>query len=141
MVGVRVTGSNKKLQELIGQMRRVSSTLNKVALHRELAAIQLKHVKKGFEKSVTPYGQKWKKLKYRNGKPLVLTGALRDSVKVFANSKTFGVRTDLVYAATHNYGRIPIPRRQFMPTDGIPASVADQMRRLTINRLKKAGLR
>lgn len=141
MVGVRLTGSNKKLMELASRMKRVSSTLHKKGLYTEMAGVMHRNSLKSFDKSVSPYGKKFAKLKYRKGKPLVKTGALRASIKPFADSKTFGVKTEKIYAATHNYGRPPIPQRQFIATNGVPSDVAAQLRKLITRRLKQAGLR
>lgn len=141
MAGVRITGANKKLEELAARMKRVSTTLHKKGLYTELAAVMHKDVMRSFSNSKTPYGKPFAKLKSRKGKPLVKTGKLRESVKMFADSKRFGVATDLIYAATHNYGRKPIPQRQFMATSGVPAGVAAQQRKIIMRRLKQAGLR
>ncbi|EGV36384.1 phage virion morphogenesis protein [Neisseria weaveri] len=64
---------------------------------------------------------KWLGLKYRNGKPLVDSGRLRDSVVAYSDNDTALVGTNMVYAAIHNFGgmagrgrKVNIPQREFL---------------------------
>jgi phage gpG-like protein len=56
----------------------------------------------------------WKPLKYRVGKPLQDTGRLKNSIRPTNTKDTAVVGTNLVYAATHNYGRDNIQQRKFL---------------------------
>lgn len=57
-----------------------------------------------FRDSQDPYGNQWLPLKYRNGKPLLDTGRLRNSItyKISGNSVQAGTNVD--YAAVHQNG-------------------------------------
>lgn len=64
---------------------------------------------------------KWLGLKYRNGKPLVDTEGLRESITKLADNDTAVVGTNMVYAAIHNFGgmagrnrKVRIPQREFL---------------------------
>lgn len=64
---------------------------------------------------------KWLGLEYRNGKPLVDSGRLRDSVVAYSDNDTALVGTNMVYAAIHNFGgmagrgrKVNIPQREFL---------------------------
>lgn len=64
---------------------------------------------------------KWLGLKYRNGRPLIDTEGLRESITKMADNDTALVGTNMVYAAIHNFGgmagrgrKVKIPQREFL---------------------------
>lgn len=115
MAGVRFSGDSQKLVALIGRFEELSTKRWREKLNRKLAEEALHLAHEGFEKSRNPYGEKWKKLKYRNGQPLRLTGRLEASIRPVSSAERFVLETNVVYSATHEFGRGPIPQRQFLP--------------------------
>jgi phage gpG-like protein len=59
---------------------------------------------------------KWKPLKYREGKPLIKTGALVGSLQMSWDKKEARVGTNIIYGAVHDYGYPPrnIPQREYL---------------------------
>ena len=78
---------------------------------------------------------KWLGLKYRNGKPLTDTGALRNSLSEHYDNDTAIVGTNMVYAAIHHFGgmagrnrKVRIPARPFMTlTNGDKQDLLDDV--------------
>lgn len=64
-----------------------------------------------FRNGVDPFGIPWQKTKNRNGKTLVDTGKLKQSIhKVKNTDGSVGVSTNLKYAKIHNYGGVIKPK-------------------------------
>lgn len=57
-----------------------------------------------FRESKDPDGNTWKPLKSRNGKILVDSARLRNSIKYKASNNGVEVGTNTIYAATHQFG-------------------------------------
>lgn len=91
-----------------------------------------------FQQSRSPDGNAWARLKYREGMPLLDTGRLRNSILVRTTDGGIRVSTNVVYAATHQYGRDSIPARPFLPTGQLPASWAQPFRRIINGAVKRA---
>lgn len=71
----------------------------------DIGAALVEKIRQGFRASESPYGQKWEPLKYRKGKPLLNTGAMRNSMTHAvdsANSVVIG--TNDPKAPHHQYG-------------------------------------
>lgn len=97
-------------------------------LAKKLGISLVQSTKLRFADSVDPQGKAWLPLKQfrnrkrdkagkrrdQNPKPLIDTGRLRSSITYSASSNYVDVGTNVVYAATHNYGRGRIPQRQFL---------------------------
>lgn len=120
-----VTGDFGKLEKLITG----SKGLGKKTLRAVNAAYALNlqyRTDRCFTGSRDPYGTAWLPITHRIGQPLMDKGPLKNSVtgqyRVTAESVT--ISSNVVYAATHNYGRGPIPKRQFLPDEarGLPPS-------------------
>ncbi|HVZ89634.1 MAG TPA: phage virion morphogenesis protein [Polyangia bacterium] len=79
-------------------------------LVRRLGADALKLVADGFRRSSDPYGDKWKSLGYRRGKPLLDTGRLRASFAVEPTGAGFRIGSVVTYAGYHQYGTRPHSR-------------------------------
>lgn len=139
-----VRGDWAALDALITRLRTVDKA-------RVAATVRMGHaverlVAEGFNQSKAPDGRPWKPLKRpesrrrkgvprdavgrfaasrgpRPGRPLIKTRALYLSVQQsYATPLGFVIETTLPYAATHQYGRGPIPARPFLPLDGLPVS-------------------
>lgn len=91
---------------------------NRYRLMERLAGTMLYAVHTNFRAGGRP---KWLGLKYRNGKPLIDTEGLRESISKAADNDTALVGTNMVYAAIHNFGgmagrgrKVRIPQREFL---------------------------
>lgn len=114
-------GDDDPLRRLIVRLGSVSAAPQ--AARREMADEAMRRIRAGFEASSSPDGQTWAALKYRRGKPLLLTGRLRNSVRVqLAGMLGFAVSASAPYAAHHQYGapRARIPARPFLPGRTLP---------------------
>lgn len=115
MAGVRFKGDSRKLKALSDSFQQLASRRAKEKLNRKLAEEALELTHDGFDRSITPYGKRWKDPKYRSGQPLRLTGRLEASIRPIGSSEGFVLVTNVVYAATHQWGRDAIPQRMFLP--------------------------
>ncbi len=122
-----VQGSFAKLDELHRQLAKLAADSFATDLNRQLAAESMTQLQLGFRASRDPYGTAWAALQRRQGSPLLDTGRLRNSFARGALSpKGFAVGTNVVYAATHQFGRDikpgkrgkggRIPARPMMPS-------------------------
>ena len=74
-----------------------------------------KQVSDCFEGSRDPYGDPWKPLKRRKGKPLVDTGQLAASISVQPGKGTFKLVAAKEYAAVHQFGGNVSPHSRVGP--------------------------
>lgn len=118
MAGARFKGSGAKLAKLIHSMENIGGAKFRKELHRKLGHGAYELAMEGFERSISPYGTRWRKPRRRDGQPLLDTGALRASILPTSNAESFGLATPIVYAAPHQYGwpERNIPMRQFFPS-------------------------
>ncbi|EIC13949.1 phage virion morphogenesis protein [Kingella kingae] len=91
---------------------------NRFLLMKQLAGTMHHAVRQNFKQGGRP---KWLGIEYRNGKPLIDTGALRDNINQAYDNDTALVGTNMVYAAIHNFGgmagrnrKVRIPARPFL---------------------------
>lgn len=91
---------------------------NRYLLMKQLAGTMHHAVRQNFKQGGRP---KWLGIEYRNGKPLIDTGALRDNINQAYDNDTALVGTNMVYAAIHNFGgmagrnrKVRIPARPFL---------------------------
>lgn len=75
-----------------------------------LAAEALTQVQLGFAKGRSPEGAAWKKPVLRAGRPLLDTGRLRNSFTSTASGNLIIIRSNVLYAATHQFGAVIVPR-------------------------------
>lgn len=117
MAGVKFSGDTMKLLKLIGQFDSINTRRFRRDVNGKLAATALELANDGFERSITPYGQRWRNPKYRKGQPLRDTGRLQGSLRAKSTSETFSITSNVVYAAPHLFGwpERNIPQRQFLP--------------------------
>ena len=108
---------------VLNQIERLQQGVeNRYQLMRRLSGTMHSAVMMNFRQGGRP---PWLGLKYRNGKPLIDTGALRGSITEFYDNDTALVGTNMVYAAIHNFGgqagrgkKVTIPQREFMKLTG-----------------------
>lgn len=115
MAGVKFKGDFRKLQQLIGGFEKLQTKRFREQMNRRMAETALELAHDGFERSISPYGQRWRNPKYRNGMPLRDTGRLEASIRPNSSATRFELSTNVIYAATHQWGRGPIPQRMFLP--------------------------
>lgn len=106
-VEIEMQALKERLQKMRNNLTNASPTMAKVAI------LMHKDIMNHFSKTESDTGS-WAPLKYRKGKPLQDTGRLRLNIKPNNTKDTASVGSDLVYAATHNYGRDNIPQRKFL---------------------------
>lgn len=114
-VGFRFKGDTRQLMKLAGDFEELASKRFRSQMSRKLAAACLELAYDGFDRSIDPYGKRWKNPKYRSGKPLLDTGRLRASIRPVASVDLVALDVNVIYGATHQFGRGPIPQRQFLP--------------------------
>lgn len=109
----RAVARLKRLQAAAANMRPLFETIG---------AGLLSNVQLGFKKTQSPYGEAWRPLKKRVGKPLRDTGRLLGSMTQKADREGVTVGTGVKYAAIHQFGgkagrgrKVTIPARPFFP--------------------------
>lgn len=127
--------SNKSL--LTQNLKTIDNITNKKTLNKtknEIGQYFVERVKDCFRGSRDPYGRRWKPLVYRNGKPLILTGDLFESIKYrnIKNTGTVEIYTNIFYAAWQNDGTGKIPARPFFPTNNLPKNWYDGAKKIVI---------
>ncbi|WP_394845182.1 phage virion morphogenesis protein [Pendulispora brunnea] len=99
-----LSGSFADLAKLGGRFRRIASGELLEEASRRLAAEAMTQLQLGFRKSRDPYGQAWKPLARRHGKPLLDTGRLRNSFTSVVTPTGFRIGTNVRYASYHQHG-------------------------------------
>lgn len=132
------TQNLKGIEAIRRTLTQVSSPSFRSAVLLSLSEEARKLAVDGFQQSTSPYGKKWQPLKFRDGKPLLDTGVLRNSLKGKPTASGISISSNLEYAATHNYGRGSIPKRQFLPdrASGLGAKWTRAFRRTIESALK-----
>ena len=109
-----VTGDMNGLRDLANKIRQLTSSGFKTEVSKALGATAWAQTLEGFRDSRDPYGQPWKPLKLRAGKPLIDTGQMRQSVSMEPTSNGFRLRIGVKHAKTHQYGAEITPKRARM---------------------------
>lgn len=83
----------------------------------EVGEIVLNSVQRNFDAEGRP--KRWPRRKRQTRqtigkKVLTVTGRLRNSIHSVPSARQVRVSSNVVYAATHNFGRDPIPQREFL---------------------------
>ena len=117
MAGYRFRGDGRKLAKLISSLEGVQKRAFYLKLNEKLAGEARDLAVDGFERSISPYGVRWRKPKRRNGQPLLDKGVLRSSIETTFNTVSFGLHTPIIYATPHQYGwpERNTPQRMFLP--------------------------
>jgi len=95
--------------------------------------VMFKDVQDHFIEAQGPSGP-WEPLKYREGLPLSKTARLKNSITRSYDDKDAIVGTNVVYGATHNFGRGAIPERPFM---WLSKKKDDTIRKIFIKQMDK----
>lgn len=131
----------KPLHEFIEQLEKLEgeSFINRV--RRDVAMDGLRLIAAGYRTSTDPYGAAWTPLKHRNGKPLVLTGAFRDTWMAYPTPTGVRFVSGVDYGAYHQYGTRTIPFRRVIPlqSQGLPKPWVDAVAK-SYNKEVKAAL-
>lgn len=113
-------GDFRKLDTLVVKLERLAKGGALDAMKKNLAAEALTQLRLGFRGSKDPYGNPWKPLKRRKGKPLDDTGRLRGSFTATPTSTGFRIGSNVTYAAPHQTGSLKWPgrppQRQMLPS-------------------------
>lgn len=80
-----------------------AGNLDKKALNRNIAESLRTTTDERFDEESSPEGKAWKR-SLRGGKTLTRTGTLRNSIHARATQAGAEVGTNLIYAATHQFG-------------------------------------
>ena len=102
-VSVRLEGDTEQLLERLKSMQNVdkAGVMNAIAEGLRTSAVER------FRSEETPDGRKWEtsiRARQKGGKTLTKTAALKTSIKAQADESGLAVGTNLVYAATHQFG-------------------------------------
>lgn len=136
-----LTGNTVGLRKLAARFTRMSSPAFARGLATQLAEEARDLVVRCLDSSTDPYGRPYAPLVSRRGKPLEKTGVMRNSITYRATSNGFQVLTGVLYATFHNAGTKVIPRRQFIPTRGLPAAWRRQFLELADEYVERFMLR
>lgn len=127
----------------LGRLRRkvqaIASDSFRARIHATLAEEARRLIYEGFARSMSPAGEPWEPLKVRDGLPLLDTGRLRNSIQVMPTRTGIRALTNVVYAATHQYGRDAIPARPFFPEGELPQRWAEPFRRAVTSAMRQAA--
>lgn len=123
-------------------------------------------ISEGFQGSKNPYGEQWEPLKCRDGRPLLDTGRLRTSITHRPKRKSVEIGTNVIYGDIHQgtpgsqftkltagpgkffmfkcrdkfikTKTIRVPRRAFIPDEGLPDSWANSALDIFADHITKA---
>lgn len=124
-----LTGDTAALRLLVSQLATVGRVPRDA--RAELAKAALELVRDSFGAAQSPEGAAWARLKYRHGRPLVLTGRLLRSVRSRIIADGIAVTASAPYAGFHQHGTRRMPARPFLPQPGaVPAAWADAFERV-----------
>ena len=101
------------------------------------AALQL--IDQEFNGSYSPYKAAWEPLKYRVGKPLIKTGALKAGFSFTVSGNEIIVKNDVPYAVYHDLGTEKIPKREILPDKVLPRSWYEEFSRICDELAKKGN--
>jgi len=117
MAGVAIKVSAAALQDALREAG--SRVRNMRPAYREVGELMVSSILRNFAASGRP--EKWKPLAAARkrgsaaaAKPLIDTGKLRGSITAQANNREVRIGTNVVYAATHQFGSGAIPARPFV---------------------------
>lgn len=98
-------------------------------MNRSIGAELVALVKTGFRTSTDPYGKAWPKPKYRNGKPLLRTGRLRNSWAWSAGTTSgqIAITNLTAYAGFIQHGTSRMEARLMFPETDLPPAWAERI--------------
>lgn len=104
--------------DLLNRLAKKKELLSSSAIKRLIGTRIKGLVRECFDLSRDPYGNPWAPLVYRVGKPLILTGALRGSIKARNTADDVEVYTDVFYGKFHQQGYVSRVQDRRQPTSG-----------------------
>ena len=110
LIDIKLNGANKlktRLERLEKAGKTVSTPLKQAVI------IGYRDIIQHFQREEGPQA-KWAGLKFRKGRILQDTGRLRTSIMFNMSGNTGYIGTNVLYAATHQFGRDNIPARPFL---------------------------
>lgn len=128
------------LTDFIGKLERIGSGSFMSEVKRQAAIDGLGVIAYGYRNSVDPYGATWQPLKYRDGRPLVLTGAFRDTWMAYPTPNGVRFASGVDYGAYHQYGTRSIPFRRVIPMAfyGMPKRWTEVISRAFSSQVRRA---
>ncbi|MEE8306470.1 MAG: hypothetical protein V3R81_04345 [Gammaproteobacteria bacterium] len=114
MPRITVDKRGRSIEQIL--LRLNQSSVRKAIIPGAAAVVQ-KLVKKQFVTGVDPYGNRWKRKKVNDGRP-VLTGKtrnLRRDISKIIGRSGFGVKVGTDYASFHQDGTKNMPQRKIVP--------------------------
>lgn len=124
MVTLRIKNNRNRLQDLLSNLQS-QEEIKEIAANAVANPVK-QLVERGFNKTKTPFDERWKELKKPNGKrPLE---GLRDFFDVHVEGKRVILTHKKEYAKYHQDGTKYIPRRQFLPDLVIPTNWQQKLR-------------
>ena len=129
-----------KLADFIPKLERLASGSAIAEVRRQVAYDGLRLINAGYRDSTDPYGMRWEPLKYRDGKPLVKTGAFRDTWAAYPTPSGVRFLSGVDYGAYHQYGTRTIPFRRVIPMQryGLPKAWSDIINAAYSKNVRKA---
>lgn len=103
MYSIRLEGETREMLKKIKDL----SEIDKKSINAALAEGVRESTLERFKQSRAPSGKKWKtsiRAANENGKTLVLTSQLRNSIQSVSDATGFAVGTNAKHAATHQFG-------------------------------------
>ncbi len=128
------------LSSFIDKLERLNSGSFIGEVRREVATEGLKLINKGYRDSTDPYGNRWHALKSGFRKPLVLTGAFRDTWMAYPTPVGVRFVNGVDYGTFHQYGTKNIPVRMVIPKTylGLPRTWTDVIAKAYSSQVRKA---
>jgi len=99
-----LSGDDTKLRAFIAQLERAASGKLVEEVRRAYVSETREQLRRSFDESRSPSGERWPSLKTRSGKPLVDSGALRDAFDVEETRTGVRVSNTKPYAKAHQTG-------------------------------------
>ncbi len=128
------------LHDFIAKLERLGTGSFIDGVRRQVATEGLRLINAGYRDSTDPYGVRWQPLKARDGKPLVLTGAFRNTWMAYPTATGVRFQSGVDYGAYHQYGTKHIPFRRVIPlkTMGLPKTWVDAINKAYSTQVRKA---
>jgi len=98
---------DEKVKQKLKKVQRASKSLLNIA-----ANSFKKTIVNTFNTSTDPFNRKWRDITHRQGKPLVDTGSLRDSIKIKVTNSYAIISTNKIYAKIQQFGGTIKPVRK-----------------------------
>jgi len=110
LLNIKLNGADK-LKTRLDRLEKAGKTVS--APLKRAMIIGYRDIIQHFQREEGPQG-KWTGLKFRKGKILQDTGRLRMSINFRTSGNQGYLGTNMIYAATHQFGRGSIPARPFL---------------------------